>query len=89
MIPPGTFSLFNITDDKEGMLNDAYNAITLTNKWDFIDKCNLSSDNEEMKTIIKAMKYEHTRTTFAYTMREMQMIANYGWDSYTHSFGLK
>jgi hypothetical protein len=77
------------TSDAE-MLQDADNAITECNLWDWmktyepeVGKGFTFSSHENIAKINKAMKYEgHSGTSYAWTMRNMEHIAKNGWTTF-------
>ena len=76
-------SIFNYTDDHSRvMLENAYQAISLTEMWDYIKKDTESfmlCNDKELKVISDKMielGYDgHTGASFGITMRNMQFIA--------------
>ena len=91
MHSPGDFSFMKDIDSQR-MLSDAYNAVTLTESWDYIgqDPGNggfMYSTDIRLKTIGGAMKYDgHSGSSYGWTMRVMQKIANHGWDKFVEDF---
>lgn len=75
------------------MLQNAYEAITLTETWDFVRKDTESfmiSNSPEIKIITKKM-FElgycgHSGCSFGWTMRQMQFIAKNGEQEYKKLF---
>ncbi len=79
-----------IIDEHERMvLNDAYNAITLTENWDFVKQdCNsfMFSNSPKIWEITNKMKYTgHSGASFGCVMRTMQYIAQNGMDAFVKS----
>lgn len=82
-----------ITDDFEReMLQDAYNAITVTENWNFMkpevallkEPCDtyMFSTKPQIYTISNAMKVGHSGASFGMVMRVMQYIAQHGMEAY-------
>jgi hypothetical protein len=78
--------MFDYTDDNSRvMLENAYQAISLTEMWDYmkkdIDSFMFSSD-KEIEVISKKMEelgyHGHSGSSFGVTMRNMQFIALHG-----------
>ena len=76
-------SIFNYTDDHSRvMLENAYQAISLTEMWDYMKKNSDSymfSSDKEIKIISDKMEelgyHGHSGASFGITMRNMQFIA--------------
>ena len=90
MEAPGDFSFIKSKSDRD-MLEDAYNAVTVSNAWDFFqtqappdDKGYMFWNTPELTAIIKNMKHGdlHSGASFASTMRAIQSIALMGWDAW-------
>lgn len=71
------------------MLTNAYNAIDLTETWDFVSsdiESFMFSDDDRIYKISSMMKelgYDaHSGMSFGYTMRSMQYIAKNGLDKF-------
>ena len=82
---------FNFVKDSSErlMLTNAYNAINLTETWDFlssdIESFIFSDDDRIVKisSMMKELGYDgHSGMSFGYTMRSMQYIAKYGLDKF-------
>jgi hypothetical protein len=79
-------SIFDYTDNHSRvMLENAYNAISLTEMWDYMKKDRVSfmfSSDKEIEVISKKMEelgYDgHSGASFGMTMRNMQFIALHG-----------
>jgi hypothetical protein len=84
-----TLFAFVNNKDLEEMLFNAYNAIQLTETWGFMKKdieTYMWSNKPEITIIINKMAelgYNgHSGTSFGWTMREMQFIAQNGLEAY-------
>jgi hypothetical protein len=84
-------SNFNYVNDEsfQKMFSNAYQAIQLTETWDFMKKdidSYMWSRSKEVTIISNKMTelgYDgHSGTSFGFTMREMQFIAQYGLDAH-------
>ena len=85
------------TSEKEELI-DAYEAIEKTpGAWEWLKRPDVPGDtgfmfsDDVMMILIKNnMKhlYRHSGGSFGYTLRNMEMIAKYGWSRYLISFGL-
>jgi hypothetical protein len=72
------------------MLQDADNAITATNLWDWLREYSpdkktgfMFSDHPNLSTINSAMKFDgHSGASYGWTMRQMEYIAKNGWESF-------
>jgi hypothetical protein len=90
MIPKGNFKMLGMADYECEMLNDAYQAVSAANKWDFLARSDVPGEGgfmfsrwAELDEISKHMKYDgHSGGTYGLTMRMMQRIAIVGWDKY-------
>ena len=88
---PGDFSFINDVSTRS-MLDDAYKAVTLTESWNFMAEDPGSggfmySRDPRYTPIGKALKYDgHSGTSYGWTMRQIQMIANIGWEAYTAKY---
>jgi hypothetical protein len=79
-------SIFDYTDNhSKVMLENAYQAISLTEMWDYMKKDTESytfSSDKEIYIISKKMEelgyYGHSGASFGMTMRNMQFIALHG-----------
>ena len=84
---PGDFSFLD-DDYRREMLEDAYNAVTVTNSWPLMgndpgDTGFTYSNAAYIKTINKEIKFDgHSGSSYGWTMRQMQWIAQIGWMSY-------
>jgi len=84
---PGDFSF---CQDPENviMLTEAYNAITVTDSWNKmklypVDKgWLLFGSKPDLAPTEVLIKYRHSQRTYQWTMRNMQSIAEHGWDAY-------
>ena len=83
---PGDFS-FILDENLKSMLNDAYIAISLAENWEVM-KLDPGSDGfmyselSYMNAINANIKYPHSGYSYAKTMRVMQYIARYGWETF-------
>ena len=80
-ISQGTFDYIKSSDYKE-MLDNAYQAVTQTESWDFVKqpiKSFMFSKDPKIGIIIKKMEelgyHEHSGCSFGCIMRDMQYIA--------------
>lgn len=82
---------FEFVEDKTErlMLTNAYNAINLTELWDFvssdIESFSFSNDSRlyEISSMMKKLGYDgHSGSSFGWTMRSMQYIARNGLDKF-------
>jgi len=75
-----------ITDDYEReVLRDAFNAITITENWNFMKQpCDtyMFSTKPQIFAISGAMKVGHSGASFGLTMRAMQYIAQHGMEAF-------
>ena len=87
--------IFNYIDDisSREMLLNAYQAIQLTETWDFMKKdieTYMWSKNPEIRIISNKMSelgYNyHSGTSFGFTMRQMQIIAQNGLEAHKESW---
>ena len=73
------------------MLNDAYQAISVTGNWDnmkyFMGKSFALNSEPWIVNVATAMQYRdsHSGTSFGLTMRAMEKIAKEGWEAYVTS----
>ncbi len=83
---------FNYVSDKlhQSMLKNAYQAINLTEMWDYIKKNTnyfMINDDNEIQIISQKMSelgYDtHSGSSFGWTMRHMQFIAQYGLEEHS------
>ncbi len=90
MATPGDFSFINSTTQRV-LIEDAYQAVTTSNAWDFFrtqappeNRGYMFWDTPELTAITKNMKHanHHSGASFAYTMRAMQGIALVGWEAW-------
>ncbi len=88
MIRNDEWAQTGFNDDELDMLKDAYVAITRTDMWswfaDYVPEQGFAlSTHPNMDKIDKAMHYEgHSGFSYAWTMRQMQIIAKNGWEVY-------
>ena len=80
-------------DHKRKMLENAYNAITRAEAWDFFKNGGdyYSYTDNRMRKVNKEMEKEyvgqmHSGSTFAWTMRCMECIATLGFDEFKKEF---
>ena len=85
---PGKFEYIKDTSTKE-MLSNAWKAITITENWNFvkqpIESFSWSNDpriNIISNKMVELGYIEHSGSSFGYTMRAMQYIAQNGEDKY-------
>lgn len=71
--------------DEHEMLEDAYQAIEKTNMWDYMKQeprgggGYMYTDDEELRLVNRHLEYiGHSGTSFAWTMRTMQLLARLG-----------
>ncbi len=70
------------------MLNDAYQAVTVTGSWDLLKNFSgesfMFSRDPFVANIMNAMALRdlHSGASFGMTMRVMESIAKHGWDAY-------
>ena len=93
-IPKGDFSKLPGIDFEKQYLQDAYDAVTTAEAWDWMaspsnpgkDGFMLSSDPEvaKIKGYMKRLM-DHSGGSFGCTMRVIEMIAKKGWDAYVDS----
>ena len=67
------------------MFQDAYNAVTLAEKWEWLKHANIETfmfgTEPEIAEISSKMKYDgHSGASFGTTMRTMELIAKKGWE---------
>ncbi len=87
---------FNTISDEHSrmMLKNAYQAISLTESWQFMrtfsDKSFIFSDSPVVSTIIKKMSelgYDgHSGCSFGWTMRSMEFLAKHGKQAFLQTF---
>jgi hypothetical protein len=89
---PGKFPYIKEIHTRE-MLENAYQAITLTETWDFvkgdIESFQMSNDNRiwVITDKMKELGYDnHSGYSFGYTMRQMQNLARYGPEKFMNNF---
>lgn len=85
----GDFNSLPIDKSSKEMLSEAYNLVTEMNLWDWLKNPNTPGErgfmfchDPEIEKISEKMNIGHSGSTFAFTMRVMEMIAKNGWDSY-------
>jgi hypothetical protein len=79
------------------MLQDAYDAVTKADMWDYLKKPTtpgkdgfMFSPAIELAAINAEMVFDgHSGASYAWTMRQMETIAKTGWDSYAKSITSK
>jgi hypothetical protein len=79
------------------MLQDAYDAVTKADMWDYLKKPTtpgkdgfMFSPAIELAAINAEMVFDgHSGASYAWTMRQMETIAKAGWDSYAKSITSK
>jgi hypothetical protein len=78
----------NMSATDADMLNDAYQAITVTGSWDamknFSGESFMFSRDPFVANIMNAMAWrdQHSGASFGCTLRIMEFIAKNGWDAY-------
>jgi len=81
---------FVVSESVRAMLEDAYQAVTTTESWSIIGHDPgiggfMFSTDEKILRIRNAMKFaDHSGVSYAWTLRQMQMIANHGWEHYVN-----
>ena len=87
------FSQFKRFDEWDAeMLNDAFNAITVTESWGHMKNFNgesfMFASKPWITNILTAMHHRdrHSGASFGWTMRHMECIAKEGWDIYAGRF---
>ena len=86
---PGNFSFMSDAHSRR-YVEDAYNAMIAAEQVDLMkeepeaDKGYMFSSDERYNLIHKHMKYlgEHSGGSYAWTMRQVQYIAQKGWNAY-------
>jgi hypothetical protein len=83
------FAIVAIDSYEATLLNDAYQAITVANAWDFVRNFNddggfMFSRRPELNTIHSHMACmdDHSGSSYGITMRIMQRIGRIGLDAY-------
>lgn len=91
--PANRFSeLPGMSETDAYMLNDAYQAITVSGNWDNMKYFNgqsfMFSQEPWISNVMTSMHYrdQHSGASFGITMRAMEYIAKHGWDSYAAEF---
>lgn len=85
------FSQLGLSEWETDMLNDAYQAISVTGNWDnmkhFTGNSFAFDSAPWIINVAAAMQYRdsHSGTSFGLTMRTMEKIAKEGWESYVTS----
>lgn len=68
------------------MLQDAYNAVSVSESWEAIkqepDNGFVFSQEEWLQKINQHITYNHSGASYGWTMRHMQYIAQNGWEAY-------
>lgn len=96
-VNPGDFNALKVDDFERTMLEDAYKAVTKSNRWDFLRRSDVPgpkgfmfSSWPQMKDIDTNMEYQgHSGASYGWTMRQMEFIAKQGWDVYANKVGHK
>lgn len=97
-VKEGDFNALNLDSHSIEMLADAYQAVTKANRWGYLKRSDVPakgkgfmfSDAEELREIDLEMKYGgHSGSSYAWTMRSMEMIAKQGWNIYAKEIGVK
>lgn len=75
------------------MLEDAFELITFTESWDWLDKYPVNKgfmniDSNRLKYFRKVLELEHNHNlvSFAIVMTHMEYIAKHGWNAYMYRF---
>jgi hypothetical protein len=83
------FSQFKNMDQwTADMLNDAYQAVTVTQSWDsmknFAGESFMFGKEPWISNVMTAMQHRdsHSGASFGWTMRQIEYIAKEGWDAY-------
>jgi hypothetical protein len=83
------FSQFKrLSEWEANLLNDAYQAVTVTGNWDsmknFVGESFMFSSEPWISNVMSAMQHrdQHSGASFGWTMRQMETIAKRGWDEY-------
>ena len=85
------FSQLGLSEWETDLLNDAYQAISVTGNWDsmkyFSGKSFAFNSEPWIVNVATAMQYRdsHSGTSFGLTMRAMEKIAKIGWCGYLSS----
>jgi hypothetical protein len=92
---PGDFSRVTCSSSRRYLI-DGFNAVTKTNGgWEFLknnhppaDKGFMFWNNNKINEIVSNLetKDEHSGSSMAYILRNMEFIANHGWDSWCNKF---
>jgi hypothetical protein len=91
---PGDFSFISDSHSKE-MLEDAYQAVTVSNTWDALrnttppaDKGFMFSVSPTTDAIQKHMRLldQHSGASYGWTMRCMEAIAKNGWETFIQTY---
>jgi len=90
------FRRLGFTAEESMMLNDMFQAITEANQWDWMRTYNpeekrgfVFSDAPQLKEIDKHVQYQgHSGTSYAWTMRHMQYIAQHGLEGLAKARGV-
>jgi hypothetical protein len=79
--------------DYQRMLKNAYQAINLTEMWDYVKKDIdrfMYNNDDEINIITKKMSElgynEHSGSSFGWTMRHMQFIAEHGLEKHRNNW---
>ena len=90
---PGEFDkIEKLSNFEVPYLKDAYEAITISNKWNDLKNCTVESfmfhPPAFVSEIHKNMKLldGHSGASYGYTMRIMEFIAKNGWEAFKNSF---
>ena len=72
-------------------LRDAWIAIEKVDGWDFLRDYKTRSfmmedPPEKLKEINRTLKYDHSGSSYGWTMRSMQFIATKGWTEYAAQY---
>jgi len=97
IVKEGDFKSLKLDEGELEMLEDAYQAVSKSNRWAFLKREDVPGKNgfmfsnlPELKDIDTYMEYSgHSGSSYGWTMRNMEYIAKNGWDAYVKLKGLK
>lgn len=95
MTQPGDFSFIKDNETRD-MLSFTYQAVNNTNSWEFMKTYKpddesgfMFSTNPQLSKISwECEKFDwsgHSGSSWAYSLRQMQLLSNIGWDKYSVS----
>lgn len=96
-IAEGDFRSLNLNENDRMMLEDAYQAVTKSNRWGFLSRPDVPGEGgfmfsqwAQMKEIDLNMEYGgHSGSSYGWTMRQMEYIAKKGWTAFAIAVGSK